>query len=73
MGSALGGSGAVEVRGSGGFRRPGDVVSGGEAVGHLGGIVIGGEPMAAGPEMRGDHGVIIAGCCALVINATCVR
>ena len=53
--SALGGSGAVEVRGSGGFRRPGDVVPGGEAVGHLGAIVIGGEPMAAGPEMRGDH------------------
>ena len=26
-----------------------------EAVGHLGAIVIGGEPMAAGPEMRGDH------------------
>ena len=53
--SALGGSGAVEVRGSGGFRRPGDVVPGGEAVGHRGAIVIGGEPMAAGPEMRGDH------------------
>ena len=51
--SALGGSGAVEVRGSGGFRRPGDVVPGGEAVGHLGAIVIGGEPMAAGPEMHG--------------------
>ena len=34
--SALGGSGAVEVRGSGGFRRPGDVVPDGEAVGHLG-------------------------------------
>jgi len=53
--SALGGSGAVEARGSGGFRRPGDVGPGGEAVGHLGAIVIGGEPMAAGPEMRGDH------------------
>ena len=50
--SALGGSGAVEVRASGGFRRPGDVVPGGEAVGHLGAIVIGGEPMAAGPEVR---------------------
>ena len=50
--SALGGSGALEVRGSGGFRRPGDVVPGGEAVGHLGAIVIGGEPMAVGPEMR---------------------
>ena len=24
-------------------------------VGHLGVIVIGGEPMATGPEMRGDH------------------
>ena len=52
---ALGGSGVVEVRGSGGLRRPGDVVPGGQAVGHLGAIVIGGEPMAAGPEMRGDH------------------
>jgi len=31
------------------------VVPGGQAVGHLGAIVIGGEPMAAGPEMRGDH------------------
>ena len=36
------------MRGSGGFRRPGDVVPGGEAVGHRGAIVIGGEPMAAG-------------------------
>ena len=45
----------VEVRGSGGFRRPGEVVPGGEAVGHLDAIVIGGEPMAAGPEVRGDH------------------
>ena len=53
--SALGGSGAVEVRSSGGFRRPGDVVPGGEAVGHLGAIVIGGEAMAAGPETRRDH------------------
>ena len=34
---------------------PGDVVPGGQAVGHLGAIVIGGEPMAVGPEMRGDH------------------
>ena len=50
----LGGSGAVEARGSGGFRRRGDVVPGGEAVGHLGAIVIGGEPMAAGPEVRRD-------------------
>ena len=45
----------VEVRGSGGLRRRGDVVPGGQAVGHLGAIVIGGEPMAAGPEMRGDY------------------
>jgi len=48
MGIALRHSGAVKVRGSGGFRRPGDVVPGGEAVGHRGAIVIGGEPMAAG-------------------------
>ena len=53
--NALGGSGAVEVRGSGGFRRPGDVVPGGESSGHFGAIDIGGEAMAAGPEMRGDH------------------
>ena len=33
----------------------GDVVAGGQALGHLGAIVIGGEPMAAGPEMRGNH------------------
>ena len=52
---ALGGSGAVEVRGSGGFRRPGDVVPGGQAVGRLSAIVIGGEPMAAGPKMRGEY------------------
>jgi hypothetical protein len=29
-------------------------------VGHFGAIVIGGEPMAAGPEVRGDHAVNIA-------------
>ena len=51
--SALGGSGAVEVRGSGGLRRPGDVGPSGQAVGHLAAIVIGGEPMAAGPK-RGE-------------------
>src|SRR6478736_10472788 len=51
--SALGGSGAVEVRGSGGFRRPGDVVPDREPSRHFGAIVVSGEPMAAGPEMRG--------------------
>ena len=33
----------------------GDLVPGGESSGHLGAIVVSGEPMAAGPEVRGDH------------------
>ena len=35
--------------------RSGDLVPDGESSGHFGAVVIGREPMAAGPEMREDH------------------
>jgi len=41
--------------GSGRGSQSGDLVPDGESSGHFGAIVIGGEPMAAGPEMRADH------------------
>ena len=41
--------------GSGCGSQSGDLVPDGESSGHFGAIVLSGEAMAAGPEMRGDH------------------
>ena len=56
-GSGRAGAGWAGCRwyGSGCGSQSGDLVPDGESSGHFGAIVISGEPMAAGPEMRGDH------------------
>ena len=56
-GSGRAGAGWAACRwyGSGCGSQSGDLVPDGESSGHLGAIVVSGEPMAAGPEMRGDH------------------
>ena len=56
-GSGRAGAGWAGCRwyGSGCGSRSGDLVPDGESSGHFGAIVVSGEAMAAGPEMRRDH------------------
>ena len=56
-GSGRAGAGWAGCRwyGSGCGSQSGDLVPDGESSGHFGAIVVSGEAMAAGPEMRGDH------------------
>ena len=56
-GSGRAGAGWAGCRwyGSGCGSQSGDLVPDGESSGHFGAIVVSGEAIAAGPEMRGDH------------------